>query len=68
MPAANPARGPLTCINGAKRSLSAPEALRLANLFLSYDRDDLAKAKALAGVLDAAGHDVWWYGNIRGGA
>lgn len=40
----------------------------MANLFLSYDRDDLAKAKALAGVLEAAGHDVWWDGHIRGGA
>jgi tetratricopeptide (TPR) repeat protein len=40
----------------------------LAKLFLSYDRDNLAKAKALADALEGAGHEVWWDLHIKGGA
>ena len=37
------------------------------DIFLSYARDNEAKAKALAGVLEAAGHQVWWDRHIHGG-
>lgn len=40
----------------------------MANLFLSYDRDDADKAQAVAGALEKAGHYVWWDRHIRGGA
>ena len=40
----------------------------MAKVFLSYDREDLAKAGAIAGVLEEAGHEVWWDRHIRGGA
>ena len=40
----------------------------MAKVFLSYDREDLARAKSVASYLEAAGHAVWWDRNIRGGA
>ncbi|MFL6763378.1 MAG: TIR domain-containing protein [Sphingomicrobium sp.] len=40
----------------------------MAKLFLSYDRDDSAKAQIIAGALEKAGHDVWWDRHIGGGA
>lgn len=40
----------------------------MAKLFLSYDRDDFAKAQAIADALVKAGHDVWWDRHIHGGA
>ena len=40
----------------------------MAKVFLSYDREDLARASAIAGYLEDAGHKVWWDRNIRGGA
>jgi adenylate cyclase len=40
---------------------------RPLSVFLSYARDDEAKAKALAGLLEQAGHEVWWDRHIRGG-
>ena len=40
----------------------------MAKVFLSYDREDLAKAKSVASYLEEAGHAVWWDRNIRGGA
>jgi tetratricopeptide (TPR) repeat protein len=40
----------------------------LAKVFLSYDREDLATAKAVAAFLTEAGHSVWWDRHIRGGA
>ena len=40
----------------------------MASVFLSYAREDAAKAKALATALEAAGHEVWWDRHIRGGS
>jgi tetratricopeptide (TPR) repeat protein len=40
----------------------------MASVFLSYVRDDAEKARALAGALERAGHDVWWDRRIKGGA
>ena len=39
----------------------------MASIFLSYSREDAAKAKALAKCLERAGHNVWWDRNIHGG-
>ena len=40
----------------------------MASIFLSYARDDAAKAQALAKWLERAGHDVWWDRHIQGGS
>jgi tetratricopeptide (TPR) repeat protein len=40
----------------------------MAGVFLSYDRDDADKARALALTLERAGHAVWWDLHVRGGA
>lgn len=40
----------------------------MASIFLSYARDDAAKAKALARCLERAGHSVWWDRHIQGGS
>ena len=40
----------------------------MANLFLSYDRDDSAQARPLAAALEKAGHSVWWDKHIGGGS
>ncbi|MEO6073971.1 MAG: TIR domain-containing protein [Burkholderiales bacterium] len=40
----------------------------MANVFLSYDHDDLALAKAIAVTLEKAGHTVWFDHHIHGGA
>jgi adenylate cyclase len=40
----------------------------VAKLFLSYDRDDAASARAVAKALERVGHDVWWDRQIKGGA
>jgi hypothetical protein len=42
--------------------------LRMAGVFLSYDRDDSARARPLALALEKAGHAVWWDLHVRGGA
>jgi tetratricopeptide (TPR) repeat protein len=39
----------------------------VARVFLSYDRDDAAKARTLAEALEGAGHAVWWDSHIKGG-
>ena len=39
----------------------------MARIFLSYDRDDAAKARTLAKALEGAGHAVWWDSHIKGG-
>lgn len=41
---------------------------RLASVFLSYVREDAEKARALAALLERAGHSVWWDRQIKGGA
>ena len=40
----------------------------MATVFLSYDRDDAAKAQSFAAALEKAGHSVWWDRHIHGGA
>jgi len=40
----------------------------MAQVFLSYDRADGPRAKALAQALERAGHFVWWDLHIKGGA
>lgn len=40
----------------------------MAQVFLSYDREDGAKARAIAQALEKAGHFVWWDPHIKGGA
>lgn len=40
----------------------------MARVFLSYDREDATKARAIAVALERAGHQVWWDRNIKGGA
>lgn len=32
----------------------------MASIFLSYAREDFAKAQRVAGALEAVGHSVWW--------
>ena len=40
----------------------------MANVFLSYDHDDAARAAPIASALEKAGHSVWWDRHIDGGA
>ncbi|MBA3510764.1 TIR domain-containing protein [Sphingomonas sp.] len=40
----------------------------MASVFLSYSREDAAKAKSLATALEHAGHQVWWDRHIRSGS
>jgi hypothetical protein len=39
----------------------------MASVFLSYDRDDVGKAKPIAAALEKAGHSVWWDQHIKSG-
>lgn len=39
----------------------------MAKVFLSYDRDDEARARPIAAQLERAGHSVWWDRQIKGG-
>ena len=39
----------------------------MTSIFLSYDRDDAAKARIIAASLEKAGHSVWWDRHIKGG-
>ncbi|MGN6057776.1 MAG: TIR domain-containing protein [Sphingomicrobium sp.] len=39
----------------------------MANIFLSYDRDDGPRARPLAALLERNGHKVWWDRAIKGG-
>ena len=39
----------------------------MANIFLSYDREDAALARPVAAVLEKSGHSVWWDRRIKGG-
>lgn len=40
----------------------------MASVFLSYSREDAAKAKSLAQMLEKAGHEVWWDRHISSGS
>ncbi|HEV2079789.1 MAG TPA: TIR domain-containing protein [Allosphingosinicella sp.] len=40
----------------------------MASVFLSYAREDVAKAEALAKALERAGHKVWWDRHIYSGS
>ena len=40
----------------------------MASIFLSYVREEVGKARALAGLLEKAGHSVWWDRHIKGGS
>lgn len=40
----------------------------MANVFLSYDREDVHRAQPLAAALEQAGHTVWWDRRITPGA
>lgn len=40
----------------------------MASVFLSYDREDIGKARSIALALEKAGHTVWWDRHIKGGA
>lgn len=40
----------------------------LASIFLSYARDDAAKAARIAAALENDGHKVWWDRNIHAGS
>jgi tetratricopeptide (TPR) repeat protein len=40
----------------------------MASVFLSYVREDADRARSLAGLLERAGHSVWWDRHIKGGA
>ena len=39
----------------------------MGHIFLSYDRDDEARARPIANLLERAGHSVWWDRQIKGG-
>ena len=47
---------------------SVPAGRTPATLFLSYARDDRARAERLADILAKAGYTVWWDALIEGGA
>ena len=40
----------------------------MAKVFLSYDREDLTRARSVAQALEKVGHSVWWDRHIAGGA
>lgn len=40
----------------------------MASVFLSYDREDASRARAIAVALEKAGHSVWWDRQISGGS
>ena len=40
----------------------------MASIFLSYARDDVAKAGRIADALEQAGHSLWWDHNIHAGS
>jgi tetratricopeptide (TPR) repeat protein len=39
----------------------------MANIFLSYDREDVARARPIAALLERTGHSVWWDRQIKAG-
>ena len=49
------------------RSLRTGGAGSLASIFLSYAREDFAKAQRIAKALEAVGHSVWWDRQLQPG-
>jgi tetratricopeptide (TPR) repeat protein len=49
-------------------TLPADTGASMAQVFLSYDREDGAKARVVAQALERAGHFVWFDLHIKGGA
>lgn len=41
---------------------------QVASVFLSYSRDDVSKAQAVAAALERHGHQVWWDRQLQGGS
>lgn len=39
----------------------------MASIFLSYAREDFARAKRVANALTSAGHSVWWDRELHAG-
>ena len=39
----------------------------MAHLFISYNREDQYRARAIADALEAEGFAVWWDTNLRAG-
>lgn len=39
----------------------------MTSVFLSYAREDLARARQLAGALEVAGYDLWWDRHVQAG-
>ena len=39
----------------------------MADVFISYNREDQNRARAIAGALEAEGLSVWWDSNLRAG-
>lgn len=39
----------------------------MSSVFLSYDRDNISRVRAIASVLEKAGHSVWWDQHIKCG-
>ena len=40
----------------------------MGHVFLSYAREDVRRAEKVAAALEAAGHEVWWDGRLKGGS
>ena len=40
----------------------------MAQVFLSYEREDAQRARGIAQVLEKVGHSVWWDRHIKGGS
>ena len=40
----------------------------MTSVFLSYDREDIGRARPIAAALEKAGHSIWWDRHIKGGA
>ncbi|MXO57952.1 TIR domain-containing protein [Altererythrobacter salegens] len=48
-------------------ALAGGSLLSTPDIFLSYNREDVARAKLFAGALEAEGYTVWWDATLRSG-
>lgn len=53
---------------GKPRRTIALQGSQVASVFLSYSRDDVSKAQAVAAALERHGHKVWWDRQLHGGS